>query len=439
MKDFGRKTGWFLLCVVGVLLLANIGILASKTAVWVGIVLGVLLVVGFVALNIHPDVVNRIKNQKLHHCAGGVFLLKLFLVTTVVSVVMFVLKMYDLGNSIWIFILELILFWNGIVRVYLYSSQLGIKMRVVGAVCGMIPVVHLYVLLKIIGIVDYEIKLESYREELNEKRKDDQICKTKYPVVMVHGVFFRDFKYFNYWGRIPSELEKNGAAVFYGNHESANNVADSGKQLAKRIKDVLKETGAKKVNIIAHSKGGLDCRYMISKCGMEDCVASLTTINTPHYGCEFADYLLNKVPPKQKQMLASTYNTALKALGDKNPDFIAAVTDLTSASCSKLNETVKDSDKVYYQSVGSKLNIAKGGRFPLNFSYKFVKQFDGPNDGLVGEKSFKWGSDFTFLTTKGIRGISHGDMIDLNRENIKGFDVLEFYVKLVEKLKDKGF
>ena len=36
------------------------------------------------------------------------------------------------------------------------------------------------------------------------------------------------------------------------------------------------------------------------------------------------------------------------------------------------------------------------------------------------------------------RGISHGDMIDLNRENIEGFDVREFYVGLVSELKAKG-
>ena len=28
---------------------------------------------------------------------------------------------------------------------------------------------------------------------------------------MVHGVFFRDFRYFNYWGRIPKELKRHGA------------------------------------------------------------------------------------------------------------------------------------------------------------------------------------------------------------------------------------
>ena len=68
-----------------------------------------------------------------------------------------------------------------------------------------------------------------------------------------------------------------------------------------------------------------------------------------------------------------------------------------------------------------------------------VKYFDGPNDGLVGENSCQWGDNFKFLTVKGKRGISHGDVIDLNRENISEFDVREFYVQLVTDLKNKGF
>ena len=56
----------------------------------------------------------------------------------------------------------------------------------------------------------------------------------------------------------------------------------------------------------------------------------------------------------------------------------------------------------------------------------------------MGEDSFRWGEDYTFLENKYKRGISHGDMIDLNRENIDGFDVREFYVKLVEKLKERN-
>ena len=141
-------------------------------------------------------------------------------------------------------------------------------------------------------------------------------------------MFFRDFKNFNYWGRIPNELEKNGCKIYYGNHQSALSVKDSAKELAERIRTIVTETNCKKVNIIAHSKGGLDVRYAIAKENIGEMVASLTTINTPHKGCEFADYLLTKVPKSIQNKIATTYNTSLRQLGDKNPDFMASVNDL---------------------------------------------------------------------------------------------------------------
>ncbi len=88
------------------------------------------------------------------------------------------------------------------------------------------------------------------------------------PLLLVHGVFFRDFRYLNYWGRIPKELIRNGATVYYGQQQSAAAVEDSGKELAARIRQIVEETGCGKVNIIAHSKGGLDSRAAIAHCGM---------------------------------------------------------------------------------------------------------------------------------------------------------------------------
>ena len=149
---------------------------------------------------------------------------------------------------------------------------------------------------------------------------------------------------------------------------------------------------------------------------------------------DFSENVQNKI--------ADTYNTSLKKLGDTSPDFMEAVTDLTEKNCEKLNRIMeKEKDKfkgIFCQSVGSKLNKRTSGKFPLNFTYDLVKYFDGPNDGLVSEKSFQWGEMYTFLTVKGKRGISHGDMVDLNRENIPKFDVREFYVNLVSDLKNRG-
>ena len=403
----------------------------------------------FLLINIIPSPVNfKYQTFRLHICADGSDLLISFLIAAVIALAVHIgfavmlLCDYPLEWVISAVIAMLLLsvtFWNGIIRVYCTSVQLGLKQRMIGALCGFIPIVNIAALFSIIRTSAIETEFEHKKMVLNSERSDLQICRTKYPILLVHGVFFRDFKYLNYWGRVPKELERNGAEIYYGNHQSALSVEDSGKELAQRIEEIVKTTGCGKVNIIAHSKGGLDCRYAITKCGADKYVASLTTINTPHRGCLFADYLLDKAPEKLKNTIASTYNAALRRLGDSTPDFIAAVCDLTNEKCEIFNREVPNVEDVMYQSVGSKLNRATNGKFPLNFSYNIVKHFDGENDGLVSEKSFPWGSSFTYLKTDGRRGISHGDMIDLNRENIKGFDVREFYVGLVANLKNRGF
>ena len=124
---------------------------------------------------------------------------------------------------------------------------------------------------------------------------------------------------------------------------------------------------------------------------------------------------------------------------DFKPDFLAAVGDLTAEACQRFNQETENAAGVYYQSIGSGMRVARGGRFPLNLTNRFVSFFDGENDGLVGSDSFPWGERYEYLAIEGDRGISHGDMIDLNRENLPEFDVREFYVQLVKALKERGF
>lgn len=385
--------------------------------------------------------------QRINTLLAGKKILQIFLISTIAGVLAGAFLGFMLLPQKWIvfiayaavvFLIEVILFWIGIILVYITSVQLGVKWRILGILCGWIPIAHIIVLIKLLKIVGAEIELETEKLELDSVRAENEECKTKYPILMVHGVFFRDTRFFNYWGRVPKELSRNGAVIYYGEQQSAASVVDSGRELAERIQKLVAETGCEKVNVIAHSKGGLDCRYAISCCGMEPYVASLTTINTPHRGCLFADYLLGKLPKSMQDFVANKYNAALRKLGDVNPDFISAVNDLTGARCSVLNQEMPNSTKVHYYSFMSKMNRAMSGQFPLNMVYHLVRHFDGENDGLVSVDSAKWGETFTFVTVKGKRGISHGDMIDLNRENIPGFDIREFYVNLVKGLKEKG-
>lgn len=422
-----------------------------------GAVLCLLGLAAFVYINLRPTA-KTAPTKRIRQLSAGCELLRLFLITATANVVwMLVLlpsAIRDLGstgffsglwmmlwmfNAIGIFLVEAIVFWNGMIRVYITSVQLGVRHRVLAALCGWIPFLNIWYLSKIIRITADEVEFETEKWGLDEVRVENEICKTRYPILLVHGVFFRDFRYVNYWGRIPRELMRNGAVVYYGQQQSAASVEDSGKELADRIRQITEETGCEKVNIIAHSKGGLDSRAAIAHAGAAPYVASLTTINTPHRGCIYAEYLLNKVPEAARQKIAAAYNATLKKLGDETPDFLAAVTDLTESACLARNETTPDMPGVVYESVMSWCRKARNGRFPLNITYPVVKHFDGKNDGLVAVDSARWGMKFTLLEPPGRRGISHGDMVDLNRENIPGFDVREFYVNLVADLKNRGF
>ena len=423
-------------------LCANSGVLIAKNTAWL-----VVSVVLFFAVNILAGVPGRyVKKKWLKFLCHGLECLYIF-TASVVAIsfyhILILIIMPSEGEGILTsllvsYIAHFILFWNGIICVYLTSYQLGIKHRVIGAVCGPIPILHLFALRSILKIVTKETELEKAKERQNAEREKDAVCKTKYPVLLVHGVFFRDSKLINYWGRIPEELERNGATIFYGNHQSALSVKDSAGELCQRIKEIVKETGCEKVNVIAHSKGGLDTRYAIAKLDAAPYIASLTTVNTPHRGCNFADDLLSKIPEVIQRGVASAYNSAARKLGDTSPDFMAAVKDLTASACSVFDKELTAPEEIYCQSIGSVLKGAGGGKFPLNFTHPMVKKHDGENDGLVSVDSFEFGESLKIITPPENRGISHADIIDLNRENIDGFDVRELYVELVSDLKIRG-
>lgn len=420
----------------------------TYTPLWVRIILLTVFLIYLVIYSFYPSL-KKYPTFRLRMLGDGAEQILAFFVTGIICLVIGGVILWAalsdhlpantaIAAGITLFLTELVIFWNGIIRVYCTSVRLGVKYRALGIAFGMITPINLIMLFIIYNIVRRECDFETKKALINQSRRDDQLCRTKYPIVFVHGVFFRDSRLLNYWGRIPAELEANGAQVFYGEQQSAASVEDSAAELAERIEALVKKTGCGKVNIIAHSKGGLDARCAISRLGADKYVASLTTINTPHHGCLFAEYLLNTAPDSFVKTIEGIYNSAFRRLGDPDPDFLAAVKDLTNSRCERFNENTPDMPGVLYQSVGSHARCSKSGRFPLNLSYPLVRKYDGDNDGLVALTSAPWGESFTVLHPTGKRGITHADVIDLNREDIPGFDVREFYVQLVNKLKSRG-
>ncbi len=345
------------------------------------------------------------------------------------------------GNLLFFAVFILLMLLYGLVRLGVAARQVKWYWYVILYLVFWIPVVNLLPLLHIYRTARREFYFEAAKLEMDAIRKESEICKTKYPILMVHGIFFRDWQLFNYWGRIPAALQKNGADIYYGNQQSAQSIAASAQELAAQMRSVLEQTGAEKLNIIAHSKGGLDTRYAMHELGMAQYVASLTTIGTPHQGCAWAEELLEKIPASVQEWIAAKYAKIFRGLGDKSPDFLGGVHDLTASHCAQFNAAYPVLPDIPHHCIATQMRSVCSAPFPLWAGYLCNRMVDRKckSDGLVPVDAAQLeGAECTVLPPPKFRGISHGDMIDLFRENIKGFDVREFYVGLVKDLKEQG-
>lgn len=399
-------------------------------------------------INIAPNPFKQIVNIRLKVMLGGKRLVLYGLYVAFIQILIYIIgfkaiKDFVIPNNIIVIdiiivvLTNITLLTNGMLRILCTSRRLSILKRYIVAVMVFIPIINIFIMLYACHIAKIEYDHECYKIINNEARVDSEVCKTKYPLVLVHGVGFRDLKYINYWGRIPKELIRNGATVYYGNQEAWGTVECNAQDIKDKILDIVKATGCEKVNIIAHSKGGLDARYMISKLEMGDYVASLTMVSSPHRGCKFVDIACN-MPDKLYKAIARLSDKYFKILGDKNPDFYTASRQFSTYHSKKFNEGVKDVDGVYYQSYAT---VVKNmfSDYIVTIPYIIVKLTEGENDGLVSINSAKWGEFKGVLKNKHRRGISHGDIIDLRRDDYKGFDVIEKYVEIVSSLKNEGY
>ena len=110
----------------------------------------------------------------------------------------------------------------------------------------------------------------------------------KYPVVLVHGVAIKEKKPLRAFGKIADKMNEAGYEVYIADVDAFGTVKNNALQLKNYILRLMEETGAKKVNLIGYSKGGLDAKMMIEKLDMAEAIASLTTVCTPHRGSVIA-------------------------------------------------------------------------------------------------------------------------------------------------------
>ena len=106
------------------------------------------------------------------------------------------------------------------------------------------------------------------------------------PVLLIHG-YMADATVWNKWIDL---LKKDGIVVypitFKESDDKCGSAAEHAKELSKIIGQIKDETGQNKVNIVGHSKGGLDARVYLAN-NTKD-VANLIMIGTPNAGSPLA-------------------------------------------------------------------------------------------------------------------------------------------------------
>lgn len=267
----------------------------------------------------------------------------------------------------------------------------------------------------------------------------ETICSTRYPVILLHGLAYRDdMACIDSWGRIPERLEASGCSVFLGELEAWSPIEQNAAKLCERVDSILHKTGVGKVNILAHSKGGLEARYAISRLGLAERVESLTTICTPHHGTYVAD-IGSALTPSHLMPQGVALDLLARLMGDRHPQSAICLQQLTRSAMAKFNLDHPDSSGVYYQSFGTAMKrMVDDPLFAL--TYKILKKHDGDNDGMVTATSCQWGNFRGIIPTNVAgEGISHLQITDFRQKDVAGVDIPALYVDIVRDLKERGF
>jgi triacylglycerol lipase len=169
--------------------------------------------------------------------------------------------------------------------------------------------------------------------------------RTRYPIVLAHGLtgFRQLFGVVDYFFGIPGDLQSGGAKVFVTQVSAFGSAEERGEQLLQQIEFIAASTGAGKVNLIGHSEGGLDSRYVMAV--RPDLIASLTTVATPHLGADLADFLADNLTPGGfNETVLAAFGDALGTVidlltGTPEPqDAIGALHSLSSAGAAVFNQ-----------------------------------------------------------------------------------------------------
>jgi triacylglycerol lipase len=248
------------------------------------------------------------------------------------------------------------------------------------------------------------------------------------PIVLHHGFMgFGDVAVgpvkVAYFRGIDRALAKRGHPIIVSRVHPTGSIELRARQLKDHILRELKEHELERILIVAHSMGGLDARYMISKLDMADRVAGLLTITTPHRGSPYADWCLEHLGRRMGGLLL------MKKLGLD----VQAISDLTTASCRKFNRAIKNAAGVQYFSVSAARPWHRVPAFALH-SHRIIAAAEGENDSLVSVKSSTWGEHLGIWPADHFHSINHRFVMEIKKPT---GNIVPLWMKAIEHVTGK--
>ncbi|KAI9480799.1 MAG: Alpha/Beta hydrolase protein [Benjaminiella poitrasii] len=313
------------------------------------------------------------------------------------------------------------------------------------------------------------------------------------PIVLCHGLFGFDVRgpqnipalQFHYWAGVEDALAKLGAKIIVTKVPQTGSIWERSHALHTILKSIL---AGKKLNFVAHSMGGLDCRHLLAtiKDRSYD-VQSLTTVCTPHRGSPVMDWFRDHVGlgksclltqgRSSSSLMASTtmtnntnmtqrHESASFTTTTASSTVIEAETErrsfqwrkidqllvdwfdepayahLTTDFCNDyFNPNTPDDPQVHYYSYGAAAKLPAWSSL-LGMPWKMIYEKEGDNDGMVSVKSAQWGTYVKTIQADhwDLSGKSHIPyrLRTSKTENGQEFDRLEFYVELANYLYKQG-
>ena len=257
--------------------------------------------------------------------------------------------------------------------------------------------------------------------------------KLQHPIVLVHGLGATSrFPFMDYFQGLARHLRRGGHRVVLANLSPWQTIEHRAAQLREQLEREIpkgRQRRGHRFNLVAHSLGGLDSRYLISALDYGDRITSLTTIGTTHRGTHLADLVQTRPLPhvlRAIDRLLAPFGATAKALAQVTTRFCRG--ELAA-------RTPNHRDVAYFSAITViGRPIIKNSLPVFWLPHNLLHRAEGDNDGFVSAQSAAWGEvicrDY---------GDHYAQIGQFGRVRTGRHDHLPLYDRIVKRLVRAGF